>query len=40
MHNFRSTMLALSLALIAAPALAQAPYPERPIHIVVPFPAF
>ena len=39
MHNFRSTILALLLALIVAPALAQTPYPERPIHIIVPFPA-
>jgi tripartite-type tricarboxylate transporter receptor subunit TctC len=39
MYNFRSTAFALLLALIAAPALAQTPYPERPIHIIVPFPA-
>src|SRR5215469_17214732 len=43
MHNFRSIMLAALLALIAAPAMvtafAQTPYPERPIHIIVPFPA-
>ena len=35
-------MLLAALALsdfVAAPALAQAPYPDRPIHIVVPFPA-
>jgi tripartite-type tricarboxylate transporter receptor subunit TctC len=39
MHNFRSIMLAALLTLIAAPALAQSSYPERPIHIIVPFPA-
>ncbi len=39
MHNFRSIMLAGLLTLIVAPALAQASYPERPIHIIVPFPA-
>ena len=39
MHNFRSTILASLLALIVAPAFAQTPYPERPIHIIVPFPA-
>ncbi|HUC52276.1 MAG TPA: tripartite tricarboxylate transporter substrate binding protein [Xanthobacteraceae bacterium] len=40
MHYLRSTMLALLLTPIAAPAIAQAAsYPERPIHIVVPFPA-
>jgi tripartite-type tricarboxylate transporter receptor subunit TctC len=39
MHNFRSIMLAVLLTLIAAPALAQSSYPERPIHIIVPFPA-
>jgi tripartite-type tricarboxylate transporter receptor subunit TctC len=35
----RTTTLAVLSALFAAPALAQAPYPDRPIHIVVPFPA-
>ena len=39
MHNIRSIIVALLLALIAAPVLAQTPYPERPIHIIVPFPA-
>jgi len=31
--------LALLCALAAAPAVAQEPYPTRPIHIIVPFPA-
>src|ERR1700728_55697 len=35
----RTTTLAVLSALFAAPALAQAPSPDRPIHIVVPFPA-
>ena len=39
MRCVRSATLAFLLALIAAPVLAQAPYPDRPIHIVVPFPA-
>jgi tripartite-type tricarboxylate transporter receptor subunit TctC len=39
MRCIRSTTLALFFALTAVPALAQAPYPDRPIHIVVPFPA-
>ncbi|HEX3502674.1 MAG TPA: tripartite tricarboxylate transporter substrate binding protein [Xanthobacteraceae bacterium] len=39
MHSFRSIALALLLALITAPAFAQTSYPERPIHIIVPFPA-
>ena len=39
MHCIRLTALALLSALSAAPAYAQAPYPDRPIHIVVPFPA-
>jgi tripartite-type tricarboxylate transporter receptor subunit TctC len=39
MRCIRSTILALFFALTAVPALAQAPYPDRPIHIVVPFPA-
>jgi tripartite-type tricarboxylate transporter receptor subunit TctC len=39
MHCIRLTALALLSALIAAPAFAQTPYPDRPIHIVVPFPA-
>ncbi len=39
MRAIRSTALAVLLAFFAAPALAQAPYPDRPIHIVVPFPA-
>ena len=39
MRAIHSTALAVLLALLAAPALAQAPYPDRPIHIVVPFPA-
>ena len=30
---------ALAIAPSAAPAFAQEPYPSRPIHIVVPFPA-
>jgi tripartite-type tricarboxylate transporter receptor subunit TctC len=34
-----STALAVVLALFAAPAFAQTAYPDRPIHIVVPFPA-
>jgi tripartite-type tricarboxylate transporter receptor subunit TctC len=33
------TLSALALACFATPAPAQAPYPTRPIHIVVPFPA-
>jgi tripartite-type tricarboxylate transporter receptor subunit TctC len=33
------TLSGLALAHLTAPALAQAPYPDRPIHIVVPFPA-
>ena len=39
MHCIRFTALALLSALSAAPAFAQTPYPDRPIHIVVPFPA-
>jgi tripartite-type tricarboxylate transporter receptor subunit TctC len=42
MRYARSTLVllsALALAAIDAPARAQAPYPSRPIHIVVPFPA-
>jgi tripartite-type tricarboxylate transporter receptor subunit TctC len=39
MHCIRLTALALLSALSAAPAFAQTPYPDRPIHIVVPFPA-
>ena len=44
MHCSRSAVLAFVFALLSAPAtvcpaLAQAPYPDRPIHIVVPFPA-
>ncbi|MGB7175595.1 MAG: tripartite tricarboxylate transporter substrate binding protein, partial [Xanthobacteraceae bacterium] len=39
MRCVRSATLAFLLALIAAPVFAQAPYPDRPIHIVVPFPA-
>ena len=42
MHDKRSTLILLSallLAPIVTPALAQAPYPDRPIHIIVPFPA-
>jgi tripartite-type tricarboxylate transporter receptor subunit TctC len=39
MRCIRSAALAFLLALIAAPVFAQAPYPDRPIHIVVPFPA-
>jgi tripartite-type tricarboxylate transporter receptor subunit TctC len=35
----RSFALTLLFALTAAPAMAQASYPDRPIHIVVPFPA-
>jgi len=41
-HDKRSTLILLSallLAPIVTPALAQAPYPDRPIHIIVPFPA-
>jgi tripartite-type tricarboxylate transporter receptor subunit TctC len=34
----RRTLLAAPLAL-ATPALAQAPYPDRPIRVIVPFPA-
>jgi tripartite-type tricarboxylate transporter receptor subunit TctC len=39
MGRIRSTALLVFLALFATPALAQTPYPDRPIHIVVPFPA-
>jgi tripartite-type tricarboxylate transporter receptor subunit TctC len=39
MHFVRSFACTLLLALFAVPALAQTPYPERPIHIIVPFPA-
>src|SRR5271170_2490376 len=39
MRCIRSAALAFLLALIAAPVFAQAPYPDRPIHIIVPFPA-
>jgi len=39
MRCIRSATLAVLSALFAAPALAQTPYPDRPIHIVVPFPA-
>ncbi|MGA2895046.1 MAG: tripartite tricarboxylate transporter substrate binding protein [Xanthobacteraceae bacterium] len=41
MRRTRSIALILLAALTLAPfaALAQAPYPDRPIHIVVPFPA-
>ena len=35
----RRLLLALAAALAAAPALAQAPYPSRPITLVVPFSA-
>ena len=35
----RRSLPALGVALFAAPALAQAPYPDRPIRFVVPFPA-
>jgi tripartite-type tricarboxylate transporter receptor subunit TctC len=35
----RRTLLALAPAALATPALAQAPYPNRPIRVIVPFPA-
>ncbi len=35
MRCIRSAALAFLLALIAAPVFAQAPYPDRPIHIIV-----
>ncbi len=35
----RTAAIVLLSAFVAAPAAAQAPYPTRPIHIVVPFPA-
>jgi tripartite-type tricarboxylate transporter receptor subunit TctC len=34
----RRALLAVAPALLAAPALAQAPWPERPLRLVVPFP--
>jgi len=41
MAHVRSIVLALVFAIadIVTPAFAQEPYPSRPIHIVVPFPA-
>lgn len=36
---FRRTMLGAPLAALAAPALAQQPFPNRPIRMVVPLPA-
>jgi tripartite-type tricarboxylate transporter receptor subunit TctC len=41
-HCKHSTLIVLSallLAPIVTPSLAQTPYPDRPIHIIVPFPA-
>jgi tripartite-type tricarboxylate transporter receptor subunit TctC len=41
-HHKRSMLILLSalmLAPVVTPAFAQAPYPDRPIHIIVPFPA-
>jgi tripartite-type tricarboxylate transporter receptor subunit TctC len=35
----RRTLLGLAAGGLAAPALAQAPYPNRPIRMVVPLPA-
>jgi tripartite-type tricarboxylate transporter receptor subunit TctC len=32
-------LLALAALLVAAPAFAQGDYPDRPVRIVVPFPA-
>ncbi|MCA3407281.1 MAG: tripartite tricarboxylate transporter substrate binding protein, partial [Roseomonas sp.] len=34
----RRALLAAALSPLAAPALAQAPWPARPVRIVVPFP--
>ena len=39
MLTIRLTVLSLLSALVAAPAAAQQNYPDRPIRIVVPFPA-
>ena len=39
MRPIRFAALALLSAFAVAPAAAQEPYPTRPIHIVVPFPA-
>jgi tripartite-type tricarboxylate transporter receptor subunit TctC len=39
MHRYRVAALALFSLLATTPAPAQTPYPTRPIHIIVPFPA-
>src|SRR5579863_10628471 len=39
MRGSRIAAIVVLVALAAAPATAQVPYPTRPIHIVVPFPA-
>ena len=33
------SLLALGIGFSIAPSFAQSPYPDRPIHIIVPFPA-
>ena len=38
-HALVPGIVALFAAVQSAPALAQAQYPSRPIHLVVPFPA-
>jgi tripartite-type tricarboxylate transporter receptor subunit TctC len=39
MRPFRFAAFTLVSALAVTPAAAQEPYPTRPIHIIVPFPA-
>ncbi|WP_431268840.1 Bug family tripartite tricarboxylate transporter substrate binding protein [Dankookia sp. P2] len=38
MHTRRATLGAAAAALLAAPALAQAPFPDRPLRLVVSYP--
>lgn len=39
MQPYRRTLLKVTLAALASPALAQSVYPDRPIKLLVPFPA-